>query len=116
MKAEDKRDGHGWIVTEGMDRYNETEQPEPTSRVLDGSSDHGYSQEWVGYGTVDGIPVKAVYLFDEDDICDEDGEEYEEADMYPWELALEQGRIVVEIDKLTDEQYGQLADTGELTA
>jgi hypothetical protein len=51
-------------------KYNETRQAEPTSRVLDGSSDHGYYMEYTGYGTAEfngkTIEVKAVYLFDDD--------------------------------------------------
>jgi nitrous oxidase accessory protein NosD len=50
--------------------YNETSQPQITSRLLEGSSDHGYYMEYVGYGTVEfngeKINVKAVYLFDDD--------------------------------------------------
>ena len=56
---------------------------QPTSRVLDGSSDHGYAQEWVEYGTYQGRRVKVIYLFDDDDILDID-----EAENLPWDACM----------------------------
>ncbi|MBU1039808.1 MAG: hypothetical protein KKF77_01755 [Proteobacteria bacterium] len=59
---------------------------EPTSRVLEGSNDHGYAEEWVERGTYNGEPCRLVYLFDDADICDADGNPLEEADSYPWDV------------------------------
>jgi hypothetical protein len=103
-----------WIVTEGADRYNETRQAEPTSRLLDGSRDHGYAAEYVGYGDIDGIPIRAVYLLNDEDMQDAGGEGYEDAGDFDWDLAMEQGRLVVIEDELTDEQYETLKTTGVL--
>ena len=112
MKAENR---HGdWIVTEGMERYNETESAQATSRLLEGSDDHGYAAEYVGYGTIDGVPVKAVYLLDDEDMQGGDGEEYEDAGNFDWDSALAQGRLIVDVDDLTDEQYDTLQSTGTL--
>lgn len=59
---------------------------EPTSRVLDGSSDHGYAQEWVEDCTLaDGRTGQIVYLFAEDDLMDDDGEPIEEAENLPFD-------------------------------
>ena len=69
------------IITDG-------DGAQPTSRVLDGSSDHGYAQEWVECGTYQGRQVKVVYLFDDDDIRDADGNEIEEAENYPWDACM----------------------------
>lgn len=63
--------------------YNEIEQAEATGRVLDGSSDHGYDEEYIGYGEMQGKPVKAVYLIDYNE---HDGSE--DPDFWDWELAL----------------------------
>jgi hypothetical protein len=85
-------------------KYTETDQAVPTSRLLDGSSDHGYWQEYVGHGTVDGIPVVAVYLLDHDqaDIEDEGN--------YDWDTALDNGRIVVDDNKIDDVTYFNLLE------
>ena len=62
-----------------------TDSAQPTSRVLDGSSDHGYAQEWLEPAVMpDGTQCKRVYLFDDDDITDDDGEPLEAED-YPWD-------------------------------
>lgn len=61
------------------------EQAFPTSRVLDGSSDHGYAQEWKEAATLpDGSACYRVYLFDETEVTDEDGEAID-AENYPWD-------------------------------
>ena len=97
----------GWIVTEGTEKYNETESAQATSRLLDGSSDYGYAAEYVGYGDIDGIPVKAIYLFADDQIDDaEDGGDLD------WDTALSHGRIIVDINALTDAQWDDLQKTG----
>ncbi len=107
MKAQ-KNNNLDWIVTEGQDRYDEQEQAQATSRVLDGSSDHGYWMEYVGYGKIDGVPVKAVYLLDYDQ------EDIEDEGDYDWDQALVNGRIEVVVDDLTDAEYDMLTKTGEL--
>lgn len=114
MKAQRNDLGDWIVVADDATRYNETSQAEPTSRVLDGSSDDGYAAEYVGYGDIDGIPVRAVYLLNDEDMQDADGEEIDDAGDFNWALALEQGRIIVMIDELTDEQYETLGVTGEV--
>ena len=108
MKAQ-KNSNLDWIVTEGQERYNEQGRAQATSRVLDGSSDHGFWMEYVGYGEIDGVPVKAVYLLDygQEDIEDEGD--------YDWDTALANGMIEVEVDDLTDDEYDSLTKTGELS-
>ena len=54
----------------------------PTSRVLDGSSDHGFDEEWAepGYVVIDGEKRQAsrMYLFDASETGDDASE-------YPWD-------------------------------
>lgn len=108
MKAQ-KNSNLDWIVTEGQERYDEKDQAQATSRVLDGSSDHGFWMEYVGYGVIDGVPVKAVYLLDYDQ------EDIEDEGDYDWDAALASGRIEVVVDDLSDEDYDTLTKTGELS-
>jgi len=57
----------------------------PTSRVLDGSSDAGYAEEWAEPAKLpDGRQCLKIYLFDDDDIVDSDGEP-REPEWYPWD-------------------------------
>lgn len=112
MKAQ-KNDYGDWIVMEGMERYSEKCQAEPTSRLLEGSRDHGYAVEYVGYGTIDNVPVKAIYLLDDQDMSDIYGE-HEDASNYDWDQALNNGRIIVNVDRLTDNQWDTLQTTEEL--
>jgi hypothetical protein len=62
--------------------FDATDNAEPSSRVLDGSIDHGFAEEWLEPGTVviDGQarPAVRVFLFDESDIT-------EQAEDYPWD-------------------------------
>ena len=52
----------------------------PTSRVLDGSEDQGYSEEWEEPARLpDGKTGCIVYLFDAEDIANVD------AESYPWD-------------------------------
>jgi len=60
------------------DEFISSGNAEPTSRVLDGSCDHGYAQEWAEPGTIRGCVCQLIYLFRESD-CD-----HEEAEDYPW--------------------------------
>jgi|CXWL01.1.fsa_nt_gi hypothetical protein len=54
----------------------------PTGRVLDGSSDHGYAQEWAEPGVLpDGRRCRRMFLFSEEDI-----EGIEEEENYPWDM------------------------------
>lgn len=56
-----------------------------TSRVLDGSSDHGAFQEWLEPAVLpNGRKCHRVYLFDESDLQDDDGEWLEDASNFPW--------------------------------
>lgn len=107
MKAQ-KNNNSDFVVTEGQERYNEKVSAQATSRVLDGSIDHGYWMEYVGYGEIDGVPVKAIYLLDYDQ------EDIEEEGDYDWDTALENGRIEVMIDNLSDDDYDTLTKTNEL--
>lgn len=56
-----------------------------TSRVLDGSNDHGFAEEWLEPATLpDGRSCYRVYLFDDEDITDDNGEPID-AEHYPWD-------------------------------
>lgn len=56
-----------------------------TGRLLDGSSDHGYAQEWWEQATLpDGRNCFRVYLFDDDDLVDDNGEPLGYEDL-PWD-------------------------------
>ena len=61
-----------------------TGNAEPTSRVLNGSSDHGAAEEWLEPAVLpDGRKCYRVYLFDESDITDDEGNPLD-AENYPW--------------------------------
>ena len=87
-----------WFYTGDKSDYNETEQAQSTSRLLDGSSDCRFWQEYKGTGEVDGLPVCAVYLLDHDQ------SDIEEEGDYDWVTALNNGRLVLLEDKMTDDQ------------
>lgn len=56
-----------------------TGNAEPTSRLLDGSSDHGYAEEWAEPAVMpDGRKCERMYLFTADEIA-------EDAENYPWD-------------------------------
>jgi hypothetical protein len=62
-----------------------TEQAQPTARILDGSDDNGFAEEWQEPAVMpDGRKCYRVYLFNKDEITDEDGELLE-ADQYPFD-------------------------------
>lgn len=62
-----------------------TGNAEPTSRVLDGSEDHGYAEEWAEPAALpDGRSCYRMYLFTKNEIVDDDGEPLE-AENYPWD-------------------------------
>lgn len=66
------------VVASGTQAY-------PTGRLLDGSGDHGYDEEWFEKATLpDGRACYRAYLFDESDITDDDGEPLD-AENYPWD-------------------------------
>lgn len=77
------------------DKKNELIDPElvvatdsavPTGRVLDGSEDHGYTEEWAEPAVLpDGRVCSRMYLFSADEIVN-DGEPLEAED-YPWDDA-----------------------------
>jgi hypothetical protein len=76
--------GNSYTDAEGM-IDPETVEPAgknayPTSRLLDGSQDHGYAQEWAEPATMpDGRPCLRIYLFDDDEV------DHEDAVDYPWD-------------------------------
>ena len=82
--------------------YVESETAEPTSRLLEGSSDHNYAAEYMGSGSVCGIPVIAVYLFADGDMSHEDTGQWD------WDKALDNGRVIIDVDALTEDQYANL--------
>jgi hypothetical protein len=60
---------------------------EPTSRVLGGSTDHGFAEEWAEPATMpNGDRCHRMYLFDLSDITDDEGEPLDAED-YPWDDA-----------------------------
>ena len=63
-----------------------TDNAEMTGRILEGTADHGYAEEWSERGTYNGEPCTLIYLFDNDDICDADGNPWELPEYYPWDL------------------------------
>lgn len=64
-----------------------TGNAEPTGRVLDGSEDHGYAEEWAEPAVLpDGRECSRMYLFAADEIVSDDGEPLEAED-YPWDDA-----------------------------
>lgn len=64
--------------------FTSTGAAEPTSRVLDGSDDHGYAEEWAepGYVSIEGEKHEAtrMYLFRDEELA-----EFEEPENYPWD-------------------------------
>jgi hypothetical protein len=67
-----------------LDTVVTTDHAYPTGRLLDGSTDHGYSEEWAEPARLsDGRKCLKMYLFDHDDIVVE-GEQLE-AENYPWD-------------------------------
>ena len=90
----------------GWDKYIESENAMPSGRLLEGCRDHGYDQEYIGRGTVDGIPVVAIYLLDETDYNkDDDGNPDEDAGNWDWESAAKHGRLIVDVDELLSREY-----------
>lgn len=76
----------------GYNDFSTERDPEPTSRVLDGSRDDGWDQEWAVDGTIflDGehVDARMIFLFDADDVENEDAGEW------PWEDRA--ARIIIE--------------------
>lgn len=64
--------------------FDVNDNAEPTGRVLDGSDDHGYAEEWAesGFVSIDGEKRSAarIYLFTAEEIA-----EIEEPENYPWD-------------------------------
>jgi hypothetical protein len=62
-----------------------TDNARPTGRLLDRSEDYGYAEEWQEPATMpDGRQCLRMYLFDKDEITDDNGEPLEAED-YPWD-------------------------------
>lgn len=75
-----------------FDDFTTERNAEPTSRVLDGSRDHGWDQEWAVDGTIflngEHVDARMIFLFDAGDVESEDASEW------PWQERA--ARIVVE--------------------
>lgn len=70
------------------DEVKPTGEAYPTGRLLDGSSDHGWDQEYFEPATLpDGRTCTRVYLFDDSDTQDDEGQPLQE-EFYPWETRL----------------------------
>ena len=66
-------------------RVTPTGNAEPTSRLLDGSEDHRYAEEWAEPATLpSGEKCYRMYLFRADEITSDDGEPMDPED-YPWD-------------------------------
>ncbi len=94
MKSIPVIDNYKTIGYASIEDYNEQKSAVATSRLLDGSQDHGYDAEYVGYGTLNfngkTIEIKAVYLFDKEEMHEaDDGDEGN----LPWETALKRFEI-----------------------
>lgn len=62
-----------------------TGNAEPSSRILNGSSDHGFDQEWLEPATLaDGRACSLVYLLNDEDFLDEDGEPFDDLSNVDW--------------------------------
>jgi hypothetical protein len=78
---------HGDLTPAGVvafDAFESLGNAYPTSRLLDGSSDHGFAEEWAEPGCVlingELRPAQAIYLFTADEINSD-------ANRYPWDAA-----------------------------
>lgn len=103
------KDMMGEYTIDRHDLYIETDQAEASSRVLEGSQDCGWDMEYVGYGNVLGIPVRAIYLLNNpNNGIDYDDEDFKEdwIDQVDWDYALK--RLVVDVDNISWEQYNSL--------
>ena len=60
------------------------DQAYATCRVLEGSADSGYAEEWVERIEQDGMEYDIYYLFGDEDIIDGDGTP-KLAENYPWD-------------------------------
>jgi hypothetical protein len=70
-----------YIVTNYKHQYEETTMAECSNRILSGSTDQGYDEEWIGYGELNGCKVRAIYMIDYET-------QGKEMDMYDWDKAL----------------------------
>ena len=77
---------HNTLGNADFNLFVSLDNAEMTGRILEGTDDHGYAEEWSERGTYNGEPCTLIYLFDNDDICDANGNELEETDQYPWDL------------------------------
>ena len=55
-----------------------------TCRVLEGSTDSSYAEEWIERVAQNGVEYDIYYLFDDDDITNTDGTPKLDED-YPWD-------------------------------
>ncbi|MEN6401633.1 MAG: hypothetical protein ABFD94_06785 [Armatimonadia bacterium] len=81
-----ERDGyHVSLGPVDWDKWESGGNAEPTSRVLEGSRDHGYDQEWIEPGLYDGEKAQIVYLLADGDLLDDVGEPYDDLGNVAWE-------------------------------
>jgi len=80
------------------ENFFEIEQARPSSRLLDGSQDHGWDIEYVGEGVIKwhgkNVKVQAIYLFKKEEydlVVEESGEDEGCLD---WEEALKRFEII----------------------
>jgi len=69
MKIVTLYSGYTKIANFNIDVYIEEVSAYPSSRLLEGSRDHGYYVEYIGEGYLSNpqLKVRAVYLFEEDE-------------------------------------------------
>lgn len=109
-KVQIKKNAYGEYEVLDREQYVETSQALPSGRVLEGSRDQGYDQEYVGYGTIQGIPVIAIYLLSTEDYDDDN----EDTGGWDWDNALRNGRIVIDVDELPNDVYALLVAKGKI--
>ena len=93
------------VSLEAGDEYIEDRNALPTSRILSGSRDEGHMAEYKGYGHVGELPVIAIYLIGWDD------KDTENEGDYDWDKAFSNGRIIVDVDAMSNEEYDALLNT-----
>jgi len=87
--------GHDSISSIDAGKITMINQALPTSRLLDGSSDHGAYAEYTQPCTLpDGTEATAVYILQDEHVQGSDGEIMEDESQYDWDGAL--SRVIVE--------------------
>ena len=95
MSREIRVIGHNSITSIDAAKINMIDQALPTSRLLDGSSDHGAYAEYTQPCTLpDGTEATAVYILYDEHVQGADGDIMEDESQYDWDGAL--SRIVID--------------------